>query len=850
MTEPFDPYLKWLGIRDAERPPNHYRLLGLDLFESDPDVINGAADRQMSHVRTFQTGAHAAESQKLLNELAVARRCLLNQESRDAYDLKLQSKNLEVHTQRSAAPLANAKIIDDFGGGRLASHRDKIPKSFWIMATGWIGGGIAALVLAYFLINSSLFQQEAKLVEKQTDRNDNSRPSVSRSKTAADLDPPVQSEKTQTLPLSAPSGETKEARTKKQTRDKKNNKSKTAANDKTNSTDTAKPPAPKPPTMSPKTNPITAVAPWDQAERLPELPDFISQPNSEADLRFQPVYIGLAMRQYDLVRKFYPKVESFSDQLSKPIDVNKALSQLDQFWQQVHMSAQQLRLGDTLSWSGQIVKVKAVSDRAIELLWVPTEGASAPSSSKLFPIGKERMDRGLAIALAEQNLSQTETVVESFRQLDFLHANIPVPPELTIGSGVNLNPEAGMLGTEESLKLALPEKQDLLEAQNTIQDLYSGGLSKQNFWSQQQLGSQLIADATSARDSALRYALLDEVRQLGIRWGEGELVFRSLSEMNDAYQFDYWDNLPDALSAAMNRAKSDVQFGSITNGAFKAIDQAVQHNQLEVATRLAKEGLAAAKKLGVENQIRIFDDYRKQLNEMIEWADLAPQALDRIKTDPDNTKARLAAGRHLCFVKGDWEAGREHLAQSGSSKLTRIIQQEQDLNNDNVKSSLSLADAWYDLGNNNKGTTKRGMLNRAHYWYSKAKEKASGLDREKALLRINELQQWVNFFKPYLDDEVFVQTQTWRFRTKNGVVFQTASFQNSTFTYDLPSGPNRRRRQRMNLDKTGDTYQGEPADTDRRVCMRLMRDYRIELLLYDMATGQLVDAGLGETIKP
>ena len=70
MADRFDPYLHWLGIRDPERPPNHYRLLGVAPFEDDPDVLSNAADRQMSHVRTFQAGRHSAESQKLLNELA------------------------------------------------------------------------------------------------------------------------------------------------------------------------------------------------------------------------------------------------------------------------------------------------------------------------------------------------------------------------------------------------------------------------------------------------------------------------------------------------------------------------------------------------------------------------------------------------------------------------------------------------------------------------------------------------------------------------------------------------------------------------------------------------------------
>jgi hypothetical protein len=92
MADSFDPYLRWLGIRDPQRPPNHYRLLGVDLFESDSDVIAVAADRQMAHVRTFQTGQLAELSQQLLNELAAARICLLKPEKKAAYDAQLKKQ--------------------------------------------------------------------------------------------------------------------------------------------------------------------------------------------------------------------------------------------------------------------------------------------------------------------------------------------------------------------------------------------------------------------------------------------------------------------------------------------------------------------------------------------------------------------------------------------------------------------------------------------------------------------------------------------------------------------------------------------------------------------------------------
>lgn len=92
MPEPFDPYLQWLGIRDPQRPPNHYRLLGVELFEGDLEVLANAADRQMSHVRTFQAGPNARHSQRLLNELAAAKVCLLDPEKKASYDARLRAE--------------------------------------------------------------------------------------------------------------------------------------------------------------------------------------------------------------------------------------------------------------------------------------------------------------------------------------------------------------------------------------------------------------------------------------------------------------------------------------------------------------------------------------------------------------------------------------------------------------------------------------------------------------------------------------------------------------------------------------------------------------------------------------
>ncbi len=104
----FDPYHQWLGIPAAEQPPNHYRLLGVPLLESDPDVIEAAAERQTVFLRTLQIGPQSELAERILNEVARARVTLLNSDSKRVYDETLGQ-------QPTTAPPAAiyAKILSD-----------------------------------------------------------------------------------------------------------------------------------------------------------------------------------------------------------------------------------------------------------------------------------------------------------------------------------------------------------------------------------------------------------------------------------------------------------------------------------------------------------------------------------------------------------------------------------------------------------------------------------------------------------------------------------------------------------------------------------------------------------------
>src|SRR5690606_23943093 len=96
------PLHKWFGIPPQEQPPNHYRLLGIALYESNADVIDTAADKQMTFLHGCANGEHAELAEALMNQVSAARLCLLNPAKRALYDAALHNELDEPAAQVSS----------------------------------------------------------------------------------------------------------------------------------------------------------------------------------------------------------------------------------------------------------------------------------------------------------------------------------------------------------------------------------------------------------------------------------------------------------------------------------------------------------------------------------------------------------------------------------------------------------------------------------------------------------------------------------------------------------------------------------------------------------------------------
>jgi hypothetical protein len=123
MADAFDPYYQWLGISPKNQPADYYRLLGIERFEANADVIATAADQRMAHVRSFQNGPRVKLSQQILNELAAARAALLDQANKAAYDARLREQLAARRSPARPAP-APAEPSEPPGDARRASDID------------------------------------------------------------------------------------------------------------------------------------------------------------------------------------------------------------------------------------------------------------------------------------------------------------------------------------------------------------------------------------------------------------------------------------------------------------------------------------------------------------------------------------------------------------------------------------------------------------------------------------------------------------------------------------------------------------------------------------------------------
>ncbi len=781
MTRPFDAYHVWLGIPPGEQPPDHYRLLGIPLFEHDPDVIEQAAERQTAFLRQMETGPHRETVRRILREVAQARATLLNPATRATYDevlrhLKAGQASRPAPTSPGtprSMPLALDGRADGGGierwsptptGGETRSASKIVS---WL-ALPWrtvlyfwnhpgAAAGVATLILiaaGVYLVLDSIPQRPPQFADAARDerpaaddvaRDDEpvrgagvipswSEPSASGAGDApVDLrgaaNPPSAAGSPATAPPSPP----------------------------------AVPPASLPaapggtpsPT-GPGVAPGADAAPQTPAELLPGMLGRISVGGEDLGvvLRYTPgdafgqAEIDRLLARYGLEKaELEVRLEGILRIEGRSLPPSVAL--------ELAVTSPLIASGGmALSFDGSPVQLRALGDggppKAVlgvkpgdhRIVWTlkgPDLGAEnrltcLPGSGEVRPEIAVGYDADLLRACNSLPTLGRHGLNNDLTELS--------PEELAGAAGPEPPPsQAPVVATDA--RRPVPSYADQTQAQNVFQQKYRKELADaQRPETRSLLARTLMNEADQESDASLRYVLRTEARNLAVGAGNPFLAVQIGESIAAEFQRDVWDVHVETLGE-VRKSKLALAREPALTVLQSLVRSAIREDRYEAARALAEIGEGIAQ----EARDPILRDAFKQASEQAQALAAAyraiQDALAAVQSNGDDPAANETVGRFYALVKQDWKTGLPYLAKAEHAVLRSAARNDL-ATPASPMAQLRVADDWWAFAESLEEADKSAVRRRAGFWYLKTERFQAGDQLARVRQRLAESGRVVN----------------------------------------------------------------------------------------------------------
>jgi hypothetical protein len=302
----------------------------------------------------------------------------------------------------------------------------------------------------------------------------------------------------------------------------------------------------------------------------------------------------------------------------------------------------------------------------------------------------------------------------------------------------------GAIYSDDEQLVPVPPPERLEEAERLVGELFEEELADDSAGGRRALAAEFLKLAGETEDElAGRYVLFRKAADLASEVGDVDRALTALDMLQMRFAEIPSDWIDETLDTLTGRAKGSEQQRTLASYLVRLAEEAVVSDDLEAAERRIGLAEAAVHRDDGDPLSRQIADRAGEIRAFREWSGEVREALAALEDGSDDRDSKAIAGRYYCFQRLDWDEGLPLLKEGSDEALRELAGQELAASGDPGE-LLSLADAWYERGNESRAIGSRAMLARAHEYYLKAAPGLSGLNRAKALRRAEALEPNAN----------------------------------------------------------------------------------------------------------
>lgn len=282
-------------------------------------------------------------------------------------------------------------------------------------------------------------------------------------------------------------------------------------------------------------------------------------------------------------------------------------------------------------------------------------------------------------------------------------------------------------------------------ARTAAAEIYSGKLQQAKTIADKTALAVGMIDASSKFQdgSADQYVLLTIARDVAAGAGDLPTAIKATSELAKRFDVSAAKLKAESLLSAASRATA-AQYKDVAELALTIAAELAGCGEYGPAIDACEAGRQSALRARQTNLAKDLTKKVDELRDQQKAAEAYQRTQDVLKDSPVEPAANLAAGRHLCFVKGDWERGIPYLALGSDAKIKAAA--VLDLRGaTSAEDQVAIGDAWWDLAEAKQGRERDMLRVRAGYWYRQAEANIpAGLGRLKVSQRLAEIKELGN----------------------------------------------------------------------------------------------------------